>query len=266
MPRAGSTLLQNIVFQNHQFYATNTSGLAHILKDLVASFSNTIEFRNDYTFDTWIKPAFLNFCREGIYGWWKSRTNKPYVLDKSRIWIHDVPFLNELFPNPKIIILVRDLRNVLASYEKMYINDFTQKYFTFNDKTSIRNITVDNRYDYYLNDTTLNLFLIHLYNIIHSPYKNKLYIMKYEDLVENPKNELEKMYKYLEVPYYEKHQFNRVVQHTKENDNYNLFGDHKIHSKVQKIPSNLSKLMPKHISDKIYKEYDWFFKEFNYSK
>lgn len=267
MPRSGSTLFQNIMHQNHQFYATPTSGLSLIVKDLINSFSNTIEFRNDYYYAPILKPySFTRFCRDGIYGWYATLTKKPYILDKSRAWLHDVPFLNLLFPSPRIIILVRDLRDVLASYEKMYLNDYTQKYFSFTDETRLNNILVDDRFDFYLKETNLNLFLKHLYNIIYSPYYKELYILKYEDLISNPENKLKEIYKYLNLPYYEKHQFNNIVQHTRENDNYNRFGDHSIR-KVLKLPSsNSSSLIPEHINNKIYTDYEWFFKEFNYKK
>ena len=45
MPRAGSTLFQNIMAQNPDFYATPTSGLCDVLLNLKGNVWNAIEFK-----------------------------------------------------------------------------------------------------------------------------------------------------------------------------------------------------------------------------
>ena len=45
-------------------------------------------------------------------------SDKPYHLDKNRLWGSYYPLLNMIVPNPRIVIMVRDLRVLYASMEK----------------------------------------------------------------------------------------------------------------------------------------------------
>src|SRR5271155_615721 len=84
MPRSGSTLLQNIMAQNPDFYVTPTSGLLELVYGARASYTGNAEF-NAQDADA-MKKAFLGFCRAGMEGYFRALTDKPYVIDKSRGW------------------------------------------------------------------------------------------------------------------------------------------------------------------------------------
>ena len=59
MPRAGSTLLQNILAQNPDFYVTPTSGLLELIFGARANYTNSPEFKAQE--DVAMKKAFLAF-------------------------------------------------------------------------------------------------------------------------------------------------------------------------------------------------------------
>ena len=67
-----------------------------------------------------MKTAFQAFCRFGMEAYYNAITNKKYIVDKSRGWGIHYDFLNFIQPNPKIIVMVRDLRDVFASMENNY--------------------------------------------------------------------------------------------------------------------------------------------------
>jgi len=67
-----------------------------------------------------MKTAFLNYCRFGLEGFFNGITDKDYVIDKSRLWGINREFVNSFYPNPKIVCMVRDLRDILASMENNY--------------------------------------------------------------------------------------------------------------------------------------------------
>ena len=79
LPRAGSTLLQNILGQNPDFYVTPTSGVLELL------FAARNNYTNDNAFQAQdvglMKKGWLNFCRQGIEGFFNGITNKKYVVD-----------------------------------------------------------------------------------------------------------------------------------------------------------------------------------------
>ena len=118
LPRAGSTLLQNVMGQNPEFYVTPTSGVLELVYASRANYSNSPEFKAQD--GELMKQGFLNFCNQGINGFFNAVTDKPYVLDKSRGWGVHYGFLNSFYPNPKVICMVRDLRGIFASMEKNF--------------------------------------------------------------------------------------------------------------------------------------------------
>src|SRR5579862_3560317 len=119
MPRSGSTLLQNIFAQNPDFYVTPTSGLLELIFGARLNYTNSPEFKAQDA--ALMKKAFLAFNRAGMHAYFKALTDKPCVLDKSRSWgIHFDLLRMILGEDPKIICMVRDLRQVLASLEKMF--------------------------------------------------------------------------------------------------------------------------------------------------
>jgi hypothetical protein len=55
-----------------------------------------------------------------MQGYFSGLTDKPFVVDKSREWGVNYGLLNMIFPNPKIICMVRDLRCIFSSMEKNF--------------------------------------------------------------------------------------------------------------------------------------------------
>ena len=118
LPRAGSTLLQNILGQNPDFYVTPTSGVLELL------FAARNNYTNDKAFQAQdpklMKKGWLSFCRQGIKGFFNGITDKKYVIDKSRGWGVHYNFLNSFYPDPKIICMIRDPSAIMASMEKNF--------------------------------------------------------------------------------------------------------------------------------------------------
>lgn len=82
LPRSGSTLLQNLIGQNPDFYVTPTSGLLELIYAARANYTNSPEFKAQDA--DLMKKAFLGFCKSGMEGYFNSITDKKYVMDKSR--------------------------------------------------------------------------------------------------------------------------------------------------------------------------------------
>jgi len=118
LPRSGSTLISNLIAQNPEFYATPTSGLS----DLVLSAKNSYAHSQAILSQDKeaMEKAFLGFCRAGMQGFFNNLTPKEFIVDKSRDWGIHYNLLNLLYPEPKIICMVRDVRAVYASMEKNF--------------------------------------------------------------------------------------------------------------------------------------------------
>jgi sulfotransferase len=147
LPRAGSTLLQNVLAQNPDFYATPTSGIIEIFLNARNIYTNNIEFKAQDV--KVVEPAFKALCKGGMNAYFNSITDKKYVIDKSRGWSVTYDFVDWFYPDPKVVVMVRDLRSIVSSMEKkwrqhQHIDSGLQNW------NELRNTTVDKRIDYYL--------------------------------------------------------------------------------------------------------------------
>lgn len=263
LPRAGSTLLQNILAQNPDIYATPTSGVLDILLQARNSYTNSAEFKAQKT--ELMDKGFISMCNGALFGFFNGVTDKKYVVDKCRGWTGVYPFLTKIYPNPKVIVMVRDLRGIVASIEKKFrenghLDTHIQHW------GDLKGTTLDKRVDMYLSSIPpLHLPLDIIYDsIVTKTFKNNLYI-KYEDLTSNPGPEIEKIYKYLGIPQFN-HNFKNVEQTTEENDVfYRPFGDHMIRGEVKPHEENYMNYLGKHNCKYIVEKYSWFYKAFNYS-
>ena len=144
MPRSGSTMFQNIIGQNPEFYVTPTSGVLELVFAARGNYSTSPEFKAQDS--QLMQKAFSSFCKGGLDGYFEALTDRPYVMDKSRGWGVYKPFLDSFYPNAKVVCMVRDLRSVVASYEKIYRKN-QHKADPIRDDSSGRGTTVHKRVD-----------------------------------------------------------------------------------------------------------------------
>lgn len=261
LPRAGSTLLQNVLMQNPDIYSTPTSGLIEFLLSarLIYTTGDAFKAQNQEE----ITKAFQGFCKEGLYGFFNPITNRPFVIDKSRAWLGNYGFLNFIEPDPKIIVMVRDLRSIFSSMESNFRKN-PHKDPQIVNGIELKNMTTDSRLIHFSSSPPIGPSLEWLYDSILQGYNKKIHFIRFEDFTNNPEEEINKIYDYLELPHF-KHDFNNVEQLTHENDViHGIFGDHKIQKQIKPIKKNYLEVLGQKNCDHLRQHYDWFFKTFNY--
>lgn len=263
LPRAGSTLLQNILAQNPDIYATPTSGVLELIFAARGNYTNSHEFKAQDA--DLMRKGFQAFCHEGMKGYYNAITDRKYIVDKSRGWGIHYDFLNFINPEPKIICMVRDLRDVFASMEKNYRKN-PDKADGILDWSKMQGTTVPKRIDIWAQGPPVGMAIERLGEIFRMGINSKMLFVKFEDLCLHPNTELTRIYNYLNIPSF-KHDFDNVEQVTKEDDEvYGAFGDHNIRMKVEPVPSKARQLLGKDVVDWIWNNYKWFFDEFKYTK
>lgn len=261
LPRAGSTLLQNIIGQNPDFYVTPTSGVLELLFAARGNYTNSPEFKAQDP--QLMRDGWLSFCKNGMYGFYNGITDKPYVLDKSRGWGIHYDFLSTFIEEPKIICMVRDLRAIFASMEKNFRKNPEKSKNMVNWATG-ECTTIDKRVTNWAATPPIGIAIERLGEMINRKFDQQILFIKFEDLTRHPKFEMDKIYNFLSLPAFE-HDFNNVEQLTKEDDEiYGIFGDHKIQKVVKSQPQDYEEVLTKQISDKIKFSYQWFFDYFGY--
>jgi len=262
LPRAGSTLLQNVVGQNPEFYVTPTSGVLELVYAARANYSSSPEFKAQD--GELMKEGFLSFCKGGVEGFFKAITDKPFVLDKSRGWGVHYGFLNSFYPDPKIVCMIRDPRDIFTSMEKNFRKNQHQDSGIVNH-AEMKGTTTEKRIDTWVNSQPVGLAMERLQQIVKEGIDNKMLFIKFEDLCSRPDVEMKRMYNYLELPEF-KHDFNNVEQITMEDDSvYGIYGDHNIKTKISPQPSKYNEILGKGASDWIRNHYGWFYDNFGYA-
>lgn len=261
LPRAGSTLLQNIMGQNPDFYVTPTSGVLELVYAARSNYSDSPEFKAQDA-DT-MKKAFLSFCAGGVYNFFESITDKKYVIDKSRGWGVHYNFLNSFYPNPKIICMIRDPRAIMASMEKNFRKNQHQDSGLVNH-AEMTGTTTEKRIDIWVGSQPVGLAMERLYQIVKEGINEKMLFIKFENLTQSPKKEIEKIYNFLELPQFE-HDFNNVEQITQEDDQvYGIYGDHTIKSKVEPTKKDYNQVLGTQAANWVKNNYKWFYDTFKY--
>ena len=264
LPRSGSTLLQNILAQNPDIYATPTSGVLELIFAARANYTTSPEFiAQDAEL---MKTGYQAFCKEGMDAFYNAITDKKYVIDKSRGWGIHYDFLkfvrNE---EPKIICMVRDLRDIFASMENNF-RKHPERQSEILDWSKGQGTTVPKRIDIWAQQPPVGLAIERLSEIFRTGINSKMHFVRFEDLCLYPDTTMNQIYEYLELPNFQ-HDFDNIEQVTKEDDEvYGAYGDHNIRKKLEPVKSRAKELLGKDVSNWIYSNYEWFFKQFIYTK
>lgn len=261
LPRAGSTLLQNIMGQNPDFYVTPTSGVLELVYAARSNYSDSPEFKAQDT--ELMKKGFLSFCAGGINSYFEAITDKKYVIDKSRGWGVHYDFLNSFYPNPKIVCMIRDPRAIMASMEKNFRKNQHLDSGIVNH-AEMTGTTTEKRIDNWVAGPPVGLAMERLYQMVKEGINEKILFIKFENLTSNPEKEIKRIYDFLEVPKF-KHDFNNVKQITKEDDEvYGIYGDHNIKSKIEPIKKDYNQVLGTQAANWVKNHYKWFYDTFKY--
>ncbi len=256
LPRSGSTLLMNLLGQNPRFAVTPTSGLLELIHAMRHNFSTLPEFKAQDQQE--MSKRFSNACRGCIEGWFKG---SEVAIDKSRGWLAYYELLKQIYPNPKIIVPVRDLRGCLTSMERLWrkspqIQDPREK------AAELQFVTVKNRTEHWLKSPPFGLAIDRINDSIRRKNAEFFLFIRMEDLITEPENELERIYEYIEERPFS-HQFDNIEKITHENDAYHgPMGDHTVHSTLKHVDENWEDILGKDISDDVLIRYDWFYRIF----
>jgi len=260
LPRAGSTLLANIVGQNPDFHVTPTSGLLDLLYVARSQFSRGEEFKAQDPQQ--METAFIGFCRGGIEGYASALTDRAWLFDKSRGWGVHYAFLQAFYPNPKIVCMLRDPVDIFCSMERNFRKASTRDSGIVNHAEMV-NTTLEKRIDHWVATPPVGLAFERLLEIVRQGIDRQMLFIHYEDLCENPSDQLKRFYSFLDIPFYQGHDFERVEQVTMEDDEvYGIFGDHKIRQKVEPQPSRGSEVLGESLCNWIRQRYSWYYEHF----
>lgn len=261
MPRSGSELLQVILHQNPKIYGSATSPLLEYQFGMRANY----ELPEVKSQDPKIMfNAFQSSCRAVAQGYYEAVTDRPIVIDKNRGWSHYYEWVDQWNPNPKMICMVRDLRSIIASMERIFRKNRHNPTGPDNP-AKLQNMTVDQRVNHWLNTQPVGLALQRTADCFQRGIDEKILFVRYEDLTSNPEKELKRVYSFIEEEYYS-HYFDNLNKTVFEDDShFGIFGSHKIAKTLTPSkPRDWSDVLPIEIATNIRKSFPWYFENFQY--
>ena len=252
LPRAGSTLLMNLLAQNHLVHSTATSGL-HEIGYIARQFHQTEEFKtipNPKDGET----LFYDYVKGGCENAFNRLTDRPIVADKSRSWVGHLDMLFAIWPDAKVLVPVRDMRGILSSFEKKWqAHPFP---ITGVEKSNPQNwTTVEKRAQAWLQMPPLGIAVERVSDAVRR-HQSKLHFVQFKELTENPSAAMLKIWNYLEMePVI--HDFENVEQYTSEHELGWPYGDHDTRARVAPVKPDWHDVLGKPLSDEISKSFNW---------
>lgn len=237
LPRSGNTLFASIMNQNKNISVTGNSIVCDMLykiNELKKNETFTL-FNNVKSFDNVLKNIMNNY-----YDDWDSE----YIIDRSP-WgtPYNLELLKTLNNDIKIIVLVRDIKEIIAS--------FIRYSYTNNNNYISKNCnTIEERFHQIYIEISGWIYAVN--NLIQPDNRKYINLVEYNDLVKNPKEEIDKIYKYLDIPVF-KHKFNNLEQVKNNGKYYNDmelgYGLHTIMTDgVKKRDYDMNDYLPKDLS------------------
>lgn len=259
LPRSGSTLLANVLAMHPAISSTPSSPLCSIVQSMRKQWSDDpfLLSQLDDSFDTVhdrLKRAMFAFMQE-----WSSEHSTPIVIDKNRGWLNCLEWLRELDPNFKIIVTLRDLRDVYTSVEKRHRKSL---FIDFPDH--MEHNFVDARANHLFNDGGIvGTVLKGIQNVADIPnIISHIYYWRYEDFIGRPRDTMNSLFSFIGVEPIEI-DFNNITQSTHESDSYyRMKYSHKINTKIEKPLDHNDALISPRILKEIENRFSWYYSQF----
>lgn len=262
MPRSCSTLLQNVIAQNPEIYSTPSDPVLEYLYGARANFSTTPEVKAQDT-----QSALKNwrgFCWGGLSGYCSAYTDKPNIAVKTRGGTIHYEWFKSFMPyEPKMICMVRNLKSIVTSMEKLFRKN-QENHQAIQNHAEMTGTSTGKRAGIVLNSQPVGLALERLQEcFVKDTAKNILYI-RAEDFCMDPNAEMVKIYKYLDLPVY-KHNFTNVEQSTVEDDRvFNIPNLHTIQQVVKPLKDDSLQILGPDVCKWIDMNFQWYQKQFKY--
>ncbi len=181
-PRSGTTLLDNILRSHSEITVLEEKPyLLNLRHDFFKQNDNELSSLLNITQD--IKDKIRNQYFKKIFS--QTGKNRRIIVDKFPLTIIELGFVKSIFPNAKIILAMRHPCDVVTScfFSSFKMNDAMVNFLNWNSTIQFYNKVFD-LFEFYSNELNLNFITI-----------------KYEDLITNFKDNVQKMTKYIGLKY-----------------------------------------------------------------
>ena len=241
LPRSGNTLFGSLMNQNPDIAVTPNSITLEIMKDLFL-------LKQTDVFQNYPDHKSLDNVLDSIFDTYYKDWPQQYIIDRGPVMTPgNFMLMQNHFKRPlKIIIILRDLMDVLASYIKWFENEPT----AFPNKYG--HTTIEQKLSMLMNkDGAIAKDLEAIKNSFN--YPEICHYLRYDDLVNQPEIEINKIYDFLEIPRFN-HNLKQLNQFKINGIGYDdtVVGNrmHTIREEIRKETNPYKSMIPQRIIDK----------------
>lgn len=249
LPRSGSTLLSSLLNQNPRFYSGPSSPVVPTMLALENSLAN------DELYLAYPKPQQAAQMIANVMSHFYSDIDKPVIFDKNRSWVDRPHYITGYFSiEPKILYPVRNIDEILTSFISMYRrNPYKgEGKISFLDEMLIKSnipLSDDARCEFLASPMgILGQSYNGLKTIFEKGQQNIIHLIEYDDLINKPKETMDKIYDFLGEEYFE-HDFQKIENLHRERDQevYGLADMHEVRASLDKISANPKEILSERI-------------------
>lgn len=227
LPRSGSTMLAAILRQNPRMHAAMSSPIGHIFRAMFTAMGPGNEF------SIFINDKQKRAILEGVFNAYYESLDDPraVIFDTNRLWTAQLPILQELFPDSKVICLVRNPAWILDSVETLVRKNALDHSKMFNPQDAA---TVYSRAEsIQRRDRFLGLPWTALKEAYYGAHAQKMLLVEYDLMVKHPKQTLDLIYDFIGEARFA-HDFDNVEYEADDFDTMlNTKGLHTVKRKVE---------------------------------
>ena len=258
LPRAGSTLLCQLLGHHPEVYSSgHSSPLCQTLIGLRAQLSDNdfLRAQLDVDFDL-VYQRLINAFRGFMDGWF-AETDKTWVVDKNRGWLHHLETVAQLEPDFRMVVCVRELGQIYGSIEAQH-----QKTILLDFPDHLASLSRYGRADKLFGDQGViggPLRSLEALQDLDTELQNRLYYVVFEHLMQEPVAVMNGLYAWLGLPVAEFDPQNLTVK-PHESDSYYRFKYR--HATRSAIQPPMTHAVPTRIQAQIQQNFTWFYQTF----
>lgn len=251
LPRSGSTVLASILNQNPHVYVTPTSPMLNVAVKMQEAWREDPTVKANY-----FEEQARNLTKAILPAFWQHRP-EPIIIDKGRGWAKNMLTVNALFGQKiKVIVVERDLPSIMASW----LTIIKRQTNNFVDNKIIESglpVTDENR----MAEMWFNMVKDCMEGLrqIKLEVPDQIVCVNYDDMIRNPTQEIEKIEKFLKLPYYQ-YNFSNIENDTTDDDlvAWGFEGLHTIRPKLEKTSKDAREVL----GEKLYNRFVEIEKEY----
>lgn len=243
LPRSGSTVLASILNQNPDVYVTPTSPMLNVAVKMQEAWREDPTVKANY-----FEEQARNITKAILPAFWQHRP-EPIIIDKGRGWAKNMLTANALFEKKiKVIVMERDLPSIMASWltiirkqKECYLDEtIMRKGFPPTDENRMAEMWFDMVKD-----------CMEGTQQIKRDVPDQIVVVKYDDLMENPSLQLQRIEDFLELPKF-KYDFENIENDTVDDDlvAWGFDGLHTIRPKLEKVSKDPREVLGQALYDR----------------